>query len=191
LENRYSIDSKDREKLLIKPLFKILFIDLAVIIFIGIIYEFDFKVILWPLIGIFSFTLIFYILPLVLLYRNYLKYNSCCELIFDFNKDETINIRFSSSNKEITFNEADILKINSNLSFTEYDKRMAWFFWDYLFFYNELVLSNNERIIISSLLCDKLLIHLNNTKINRVRRFFPMIRTVGNNAYNTTGSMVK
>ncbi len=138
------------------------------------IYKLPFEVMVKIFLGIFLLTFLFYLLPLILLYLNYLKYNRKSKLVINENEEKSL-VTFSFQDSETTFSSSEIKKIKIHLSFPLYNKRMRWFFWDELFYY-EIILNTNKTIFISCLLCDDLSKHFLSTKIERKKRIMPFIQ---------------
>tara|TARA_R100000306_G_scaffold61690_3_gene65042 strand:- start:1753 stop:2292 length:540 start_codon:yes stop_codon:yes gene_type:complete len=176
LNQTYKIDFKSIKKHLISPLIKILVIDLVVVTILAFSYKVDYETIAVLIVGLIGCSGVFFIIPLIFLYYNYMRCNNNCELHFVYNGTEPLQLKYLSPDKTYTFHEDQISKIKSNLSYTEYENRMSWFFWDYLYSYNELILVNGSNIIISSLLCDRLFIHLKENKVEKIKRILPKIR---------------
>jgi len=169
---KYNIDNKTKRKYFFNFIRSMLIIDFVIILTIFFIYKLSYENIMKIFLVLFFFTFIFYLLPLILLYLNYLKYNKKSELII--NEDNSLNT-FSFNDIKTTFLTSEIKEIRVHLSFPLFDKRMRWFYWDELFYY-ELILNNNTNIFISCLLCDDLSKHFPTAKILRKKRVIPIIR---------------
>ncbi|GEM_PF-5845437 len=168
---KYSIDNRKRRKYFFNNIILVLIIDITITALMHFIYNLSFVVMIKTFLVLFVLTFLFYLLPLIILYLNYLKNNRSSKLII--NQDNSL-ITFSFQNIETTFLFSDVKKIKVNLSFPLFDKRMRWFFWDELFYY-ELILNTNSSIFISCLLCNDLPKSLPSVEIQRIKRVIPII----------------
>ena len=172
---KYKVDFKSKKKYFynfIKYSFLVIII-LSTIFYL--FYKPSFEIFVKVFFSVFLFTSIFYLIPLIVLFRNYLKHNEHLELYIEDNGDFKLIQKNKLTDSKKSLVESDINLINLNLSHTLYDKRMRLLYWDELFYY-EIVLKTKEKIYISCLLCDELIEHFPNVKNNRIKRIFPNIK---------------
>ena len=176
---KYKVDFKSKKKYFYN-FFKYLF---SIIILLStvfyLLFKPSFEIFIKVFLSVFLFSSIFYLIPLILLFRNYLKYNEHLELVLGNNDKYILNLKNKLTDSKISLLESNIKSINLNLSHTLYDKRMRLLYWDELFYY-EIILKTNEKIFISCLLCDELIEYFPNVKNNRIKRIFPNIK-INNN----------
>lgn len=115
-------------------------------------------------------TLIFYLIPLLILYFNYKKVNKDSVLII---KDEFISFENKSSQEIFTVNEIEFIELN--MSIPLYNKRIRLFFWDE-YYYALIKLKNGEILFVTCLLCDKLEEFFPEELFLRKERLFPLVR---------------
>ena len=181
---RHKIDFKSKREYFYNFVISYFLINIILTTIFYFFHNASFLIFIKVLLSVFLFTSIFYLIPLIVIFRNYMKYNEHLELIIEDSDSYSVNLKNNLTETLTPLMESDIKLINSNLSYTLYDNRLRWFYWDELFYY-ELVLKTNERIFISCLLCDDIFEHIPNVKNQRIKRIFPIIKTdktVGNNS---------
>jgi hypothetical protein len=117
-------------------------------------------------------SLIVYLIPLLILYFNYYKSNN--NSTFKINLK---NLSYSEKNEIVEFEINEIDKVVLNLSYPLFEKRYRLFFWDE-YFYAEIYLKNGKNIIITCLLFDKIETIIPSNLIKRKKRIFPLIRKI-------------
>lgn len=115
------------------------------------------------------FSIIFFLVPILILYFNYKK----------FNKDMALHIAnhhmtVETSSRKSTFEPKDIDYVEFNLSFSLYTNRWRLFFWDE-YYYALIKLKNGEMLVITCLLCDELVHLLPTELVKKRRRIFPLV----------------
>ncbi len=165
----YSINFERKRKYFYNFLLMALFIDFLIVCLIAFTYNLSLNISMKVFFILFLLTLIFYIIPLVFLYINYMRYNKDSRLMI-----ENSLMKFSSKRREIDFSITDVAYISIHMSVTLFEKRIRWFFWDELFYY-KIHLENGSPILISCFLCDDLLKHFPNVEIQRKKQFFPRV----------------
>ncbi|MEO0525906.1 MAG: hypothetical protein AAFZ89_01700 [Bacteroidota bacterium] len=172
---RYQIDFQKKRKYFYNFLLMGSIVDILIIASVAYFYKLSFSLSLKVFLGVVLLTFIIYILPLLLLYKNYLKYTGDSKLKIS---DDYQNPSFEFDFKWNTFffKIEDISNIEVHMSYTMFEKRMRWFFWDELFYY-VVFLKNGNSFIISCLICDDLLKYFPNVKVQRKKRLFPIILT--------------
>ena len=116
-----------------------------------------------------AWTLIIFLIPMLILYFNYSKYNKNTVLNLSI---DSINIE--SKSKKSTFELDDIDYVEFNLSFPLYENRWRLAFWDE-YYYALIKLKNGEKHIITCLLCDELQELIPAHLIKKRKRFFPLV----------------
>ncbi|SDY05643.1 hypothetical protein SAMN05444411_1168 [Lutibacter oricola] len=175
----YKIDFDRKRKYFYNFLIYMFLIGISLPIIFYLIFDLSISVTIKMCLSFFLFTSVFYLIPLIVLFKNYTKHNKHFELIIEENEKYLINRKNTNLKSKINLPDSEIKIINSNLSYSLFDNRIRLLFWDELF-YNELILKNNERIYISCLLCDELIEHFPNVKNNRIKRIFPNIKIINN-----------
>ena len=115
-------------------------------------------------------SLMVYLIPLLILYFNYYISNKESSFIVG-----PKSLSYSEKNEIIEFGINEIEKVVLNLSYPLYEKRYRLFFWDE-YFYSEIFLKNGEKIIITCLLFDKIETIIPSNLIIRKKRIFPFIK---------------
>ncbi len=165
----YSINFESRRKYFYNFLFMALFTDFLIIGLITFVYKLSFDIWMKILLMLFLWTLIIYILPLIFLHINYMRYNKGSKLMIE----DTL-VKFYFKRRKIDFSITDVTYISINMSVTLFEKRIRWFFWDELFYY-KIHLKNGSSILITCFLCDDLLKHFPNVEIRRKKQIFPKV----------------
>lgn len=128
--------------------------------------------------GVIIWSSIFYLVPLVFIHFSYYKTNKNSILTISEKR-----FLFSEKNELIEFGLNEIKKVVFNLSYTLYDRRFRWFFWDE-YFYAQIYLKNGKNIFITCLLCDELETIIPLKLIRRKKRIFPIIKNISQEKVN-------
>lgn len=151
---------------LYRPLFLMLLTFIGVLSILFLKYgEFSLIIFLVSL----SWTLVFFIFPLLILDFNYSKYNK--NMVLNLS-NTSICIRTKS--KKIAFELDDIDYVEFNLSVTSYYKHMGIAFWNE-YYYVLIQLRGGEKYIITCLLCDELEDFIPTKLIKKRMRIFPLV----------------
>lgn len=114
---------------------------------------------------------IMFMFPLIYLYVDYKKNDK--NLYFDVIKYN--DFIYKKEFREIKFSGNDILKCEAFLTYSIYEGRIRWLFWDEYFYY-KVSLKNGETLIITCLTFDKLESYLSKNLIHKKKVYFPYIR---------------
>ena len=131
---------------------------------------FDFFTTILFFLGCHLFVFIFISLPLIVLYLNYKKYNRNWAVKIDL-PNQKIQIVDSIKNEELQVKFEEIKKIYKVVSYN----KSAIHFGYMDFFYYELVLKSNERLIITCLVNEDLDKYIHQDKFKLVSKFSPYI----------------
>jgi len=172
MENKFSLDSIKNKKYFYRPLIIILLFDILGFVFIIFYKKMDLQTSMIVFLGIILFSLVFYLIPLMLLFTNHTKNNKDFQLSIIENDENNI-FKFTNKNDRITFSESDVKKIVLHLTPPVYDDRTRWFFWDD-YFYTKIITNENE-LKISCLLCDDFSKYISKEKIIKEKTFFPLL----------------
>lgn len=142
---------------------------IEVAIFLLLLYQTDLKIALKVTLGAFIWSLIFYIIPLIIIHINYHEINN--NAFLRINEEQ---FAFSKDDYFIEFNHEEIKKVDLILSYPLYEKRFRWFFWDE-YFYAIIHLKNGESLTVTCLIFDQLEELLPQNLIIRKKRIFPLI----------------
>jgi hypothetical protein len=159
-------------------------------IFIFALYQNNLNIAIKVMAGVSIWSLCVYIIPLIYIHFNYYIENKNSILKLTEN-----GISISRKNDLVVFEFNEIKKVEFNFSYTLYDKRFRWFFWDE-YFYAEVHLKNGENLIITCLLFDQLETIIPLKLIKRKKRIFPYIKklnvsTIEKNTKIQTGKRIK
>ena len=168
----YSLDTRRKRKYFYRFVTIILLVDIGIVLIVGNNNQLNNFKLINLLIGLLGFTLVFYLLPLIILYFNYLNTNKKDVLIVG----EDSKIVYTNENQKKEFLISDVKSLEIHLSKTAYEKRMRWFFWDELF-YHKLILKGGDSLIVSCLMSDDLHQYFSRNQMKRVKRLFPIIKT--------------
>ena len=168
----YTVDTEKKKRYFYRFFIIILLVDIVIALIAANRNQLDNDKFVVVLFGMLAFTFIFYLGPLLILYINYLNANKRDILVIT----EDLKMILINDKSEQEFHLSDVQYLEFHLSKTAYEKRMKWFFWDELFYYR-MILKNGNTVIISCLLSDDIHKHFSDTKIRRVMRLFPWIKT--------------
>lgn len=111
-----------------------------------------------------------YLMPMLVLYFNYRKFNKDVVL-----KTKNASIVFEDKLKKRMFTFNEVAYIEFNLSYPLYENRWRLFFWDE-YYYALIKLKSGEKFIITCLLCDELKEMIPASLIRKRRRVFPLVQ---------------
>ncbi len=165
--NRKYINLPNRKIYLLRFILIISIIASAIILFL--LFTTTTHVFTTSVLVLLIWTLIFYLIPLLILYFNYKKVNKDSVLII---RDESISLEDKSTQETFTVNEIEFIELN--MSIPLYNKRIRLFFWDE-YYYALIKLKNGKILFVTCLLCDKLEEFLPEELFLRKERMFPII----------------
>jgi len=117
-------------------------------------------------------SLIFYMIPLLVLYFNYSRANKNSVLKLE---NDSIIFKKAPNAEQVEFKLTDIDYVELNLSLPLYENRWRLFFWDE-YYYSYVVLKNGDSLVITCLLFDNLESLLPLNLIKKRKRFFPLVK---------------
>lgn len=168
----YSLDSQRKRKYFYRFVTIILLVDIGIVLIVGYNNQLDNAKFINLLIGLLGFTFIFYLLPLLILYYNYMNTNKDHVLIVK----EDSKMIYTDEIQKKEFLISDVKSLEIHLSKTAFEKRMKWFFWDELFYY-KINLKGGDTLIISCLMSEDLHKYFSGNQINKIKRLFPIVKT--------------
>lgn len=145
-------------------------IDLLIVLCIAHFYEMkDYLGIFYLFLIVLSVVSVFIIIPISLLYFKFLKLSK--NVIFEVKERVCF---FSDGKKEFTFYKSDVASIFLYKLPSAHNKDISFNFIDNFYFYR-IVLENGDVFTITSLICEKMELVLDNKIIKEKRSFYSFV----------------
>jgi hypothetical protein len=151
---------------------------LTVLVFLYLKNITENRMILFIAIGVFFGWLLFFALPVFVLYFNHTRHSS--NVVFQI-EDEIYTIK--SKNNSIIINANDIKKVELWLTPPAYDKRIDWLFFG-KYHYTKIYTKQNQEINISCLVFDETEKIFPEELIERKKKLLPLMGKVFGRAIN-------
>jgi hypothetical protein len=168
----YRFNKKNKRRFLYNIVLKIIGISLFVFIGFVVYKDIEDSIIVLKLIGgIILFDLVFYFIPLFILYSNHRKHGK--GVVFEYDKIHKKYI-YSSQDQEIKFTAADLNEVVHFVTPSNYEERTDWVMWG-KFFYTHINLKCGRVIKLSCLVLDEVENVFPAEKTIKKKKFFPII----------------